>query len=139
VESAAVGRARLLSYDATNFYTFVASTNDRNTIARRGHNKQGRHNLRQVGLSYVLDGTSGLSLYHHVYPGNLTDTRNLDVPAPAVAVPGRQCIVRDSVTLVFDKGAAPRQHARLGSVRGRLGVGPAWNQPAGVSEMPSIS
>src|SRR5659263_7735 len=25
---------RVLSYDATNFYTFVASTNDRNTIAR---------------------------------------------------------------------------------------------------------
>jgi len=27
---------RLLSYDSTNFYTFVASTNGRNTLAQRG-------------------------------------------------------------------------------------------------------
>src|SRR6266700_5842871 len=52
---------RLLAYDTTNFYTWVASTNTRNTLAQRGHNKQGRHNLRQVGLSYVLDGENGLS------------------------------------------------------------------------------
>ena len=47
---------RLLAYDTTNFYTYIASTNTRNELAQRGHNKQGRHNLRQVGLSYVLDG-----------------------------------------------------------------------------------
>ena len=44
---------RLLAYDTTNFYTYIASTNTRNELAQRGHNKQGRHNLRQVGLSYV--------------------------------------------------------------------------------------
>jgi hypothetical protein len=58
---------RLLAYDTTNFYTFIASNNTRNELAQRGHNKQGRHNLRQVGLSYVLDGENGLSLCHHVY------------------------------------------------------------------------
>ncbi len=52
---------RLLAYDTTNFYTYVASTNTRNELAQRGHNKQGRHNLRQVGLSYVMDGDNGLS------------------------------------------------------------------------------
>src|SRR2546426_2918523 len=40
---------RLLAYDTTNFYTWVASTNQRNRLAQRGHNKQGRHNLRQIG------------------------------------------------------------------------------------------
>jgi hypothetical protein len=60
-----VGR-RLLAYDTTNFYTYIASNNTRNELAQRGHNKQGRHNLRQVGLSYVLDGENGLSLCHHV-------------------------------------------------------------------------
>src|SRR5208283_220050 len=45
---------RLLGYDTTNFYTYIASTNTQNHLAQRGHNKQGRHNLRQVGLSYVL-------------------------------------------------------------------------------------
>jgi transposase len=65
-EKQLVGR-RLLAYDTTNFYTYVASTNTRNHLAQRGHNKQGGHNLRQVGLSYVLDGGHGLSLCHHVY------------------------------------------------------------------------
>src|SRR6202521_1295835 len=64
---------RLLAYDTTNFYTYIASTNTRNQLAQRGHNKQGRHNLRQVGLSYVLDGEHGLSLCHHVYAGNVAE------------------------------------------------------------------
>jgi transposase len=98
---------RLLSYDATNFYTFVASTNTRNTIAQRGHNKQGRHNLRQIGLSYVLDGIHGLSLCHHVYPGNLTDTEEFSNSLPRLLrFLDDNRIERDSVTLVFDKGSA---------------------------------
>src|SRR5205823_12947923 len=48
-EKQLVGRW-LLAYDTTNFYTYIASTNTRNQLAQRGHNKQGRHNLRQVGL-----------------------------------------------------------------------------------------
>jgi transposase len=97
----------VLSYDATNFYTFMASKYDRNTIARRGHNKQGRNNLRQVGLSYVLDGADGLSLYHHVYPGNLTDTEEFSTSLPRLLqFLDDNRIPRDSVTLVFDKGSA---------------------------------
>jgi transposase len=98
---------RLLSYDTTNFYTFVASTNDRNTLAQRGHNKQGRHNLRQVGLSYVLDGIYGLSLCHHVYPGNVADSEEFAITLPRLLrFLDENQIPRDSVTLVFDKGSA---------------------------------
>ena len=98
---------RLLSYDSTNFYTFVASTNGRNTIAQRGHNKQGRHNLRQVGLSYVLDGIYGLSLCHHVYPGNVPDTEEFSNSMPRLLrFLDENQIARDTVTLVFDKGTA---------------------------------
>jgi hypothetical protein len=64
---------RLLAYDTTNFYAYIASNNERNSLAQRGHNKQGCHNLRQVGLSYVLDGDNGLSLCHHLYRGNVAD------------------------------------------------------------------
>jgi hypothetical protein len=67
---------RLLAYDTTNFYTYIASTNERNSLAQRGHNKQGRHNLRQVGLSCVLDGDNGLSLCHRLYRGNVALPRN---------------------------------------------------------------
>jgi transposase len=98
---------RLLSYDTTNFYTFVASNNQRNSLAQRGHNKQGRHNLRQVGLSYVLDGVYGLSLCHHVYPGNVSDTEEFSVALPRLLrFMDENQMARDSITLVFDKGSA---------------------------------
>jgi transposase len=98
---------RLLAYDTTNFHTYIASTNQRNGLAQRGHNKQGRHNLRQVGLSYVLDGESGLSLCHHVYPGNLADANELPTALDRITkMLDDQAIARDSVTLVLDKGSA---------------------------------
>ena len=98
---------RILAYDTTNFYTYVASTNERNHLAQRGHNKQGRHNLRQVGLSYLLDGENGISLCHHVYPGNVADADELPeaLSRLGVLLDGNQ-IARDTVTLVLDKGSA---------------------------------
>ena len=98
---------RLLAYDTTNFYTWVASTNTRNTLAQRGHNKQGRHNLRQVSVSYVLDGENGLSLCHHVYPGNVVDVDEFPIAlGRIVALLDRHGMARDTVTLVVDKGSA---------------------------------
>ena len=98
---------RLLAYDTTNFYTYIASTNTRNELAQRGHNKQGRHNLRQVGLSYVLDGESGLSLCHHVYPGNVADAEEFSGGTVRITrMLDHNQIARDTVTLVFDKGTA---------------------------------
>src|SRR5208283_2994237 len=43
--------ADTLLYDTTNFFTFIATTNARCTIAQRAKNKQKRHDLRQVGLA----------------------------------------------------------------------------------------
>jgi transposase len=98
---------RLLAYDTTNFYTYIASNNERNELAQRGHNKQGRHNLRQVGLSYVLDGENGLSLCHHVYRGNIADGEEFSTSLERMlGMLDRNQILRDSVTLVFDKGGA---------------------------------
>jgi transposase len=98
---------RLLAYDTTNFYTYVASTNSRNALAQRGHNKQGRHNLRQVGLSYVLDSDSGLGLCHHVYPGNVADADEMpEALSRIVHLLDRNRIDRHTVTLVLDKGSA---------------------------------
>lgn len=98
---------RVLAYDTTNFYTFIASNNTRNELAQRGHNKQGRHNLRQVGLSYVMDGESGLSLCHHVYPGNVPDAEEFSVALARIThMLDHNQIARDTVTLVFDKGSA---------------------------------
>ena len=96
---------RLLAYDTTNFYTYIASSNTRNEVAQRGHNKQGRHNLRQVGLSYVLDGENGLSVCHHVYRGNIADAEEFSAAlARMLTLLDRNQIARDTVTLVLDKG-----------------------------------
>src|SRR6266700_1559057 len=105
-EKQLVGRW-LLAYDTTNFYTYIASTNTRNQLAQRGHNKQGRHNLRQVGLSYVLDGEHGLSLCHHVYPGNVAEVEEFSTSLVRITrLLDQNQIARETVTLVLDKGSA---------------------------------
>ena len=107
-----VGR-RLLAYDTTNFYTWTASTNQRNSLAQRGHNKQGRHNLRQVGLSYVLDAESGISLCHHD-AGNVADVEELPQALDRIVrMLDRNQIERSTVTLVFDKGTAALDNTLL--------------------------
>jgi transposase len=128
---------RLLAYDTTNFYTYIASTNTRNELAQRGHNKQGRHNLRQVGLSYVLDGESGLSLCHHVYPGDVADAEEFSAALSRITrMLDQNQIARDTVTLVFDKGTAALantvelEQARVGWISAL-----PWNQaPAELRE-----
>ena len=130
---------RMLAYDTTNFYTFIASTNTRNTLAQRGHNKQGRHNLRQVGMSYVMDGETGLSVCHHVYQGQVTDTVELSSALPRIlTMLDSNQIPRDSVTLVFDKGTAALSNTLL---LDEAGVGwisaLPWNQaPAELRDRP---
>ena len=138
---------RLLAYDTTNFYTYIASTNTRNQLAQRGHNKQGRHNLRQVGLSYVLDGEHGLSLCHHVYPGNVAEVDEFSTSLARITrMLDQNQIGRETVTLVLDKGSAalantvPLEEAGVGWISAL-----PWNQaPAElrsrvVEELPACS
>ena len=85
----------------------IVATELGSELAQRGHNKQGRHNLRQVGLSYVLDGENGLSLCHHVYRGNVGDGEEFSTSLSRMLGMLDRCqIARDTVTLVFDKGSA---------------------------------
>ena len=97
----------VLAYDTTNFHTWIASTNTRNQLAQRGRNKQKRNDLRQIGLSYALDGEHGLSLCHHVYPGNLSDRDELPACLGRITrLLDGASIPRETVTLVLDKGSA---------------------------------
>jgi len=65
--------ARLLLYDTTNFFTFLATTNDSCELAQRGRNKQKRHDLRQLGLALLVTHDFQIPLFHHVYSGNIPD------------------------------------------------------------------
>ena len=62
-----------LLYDTTNFFTYIASTNKRCTLAERGKNKQRRIDLRQFGLLLLVSRGDYIPIYHSVYQGNLND------------------------------------------------------------------
>src|SRR5664280_2071673 len=62
-----------LALDMTNFATFIDSANDRAPIAKRGHAKQKRDDLRLVGLALVVTRDGAIPVTSHAYPGNRPD------------------------------------------------------------------
>jgi transposase len=62
-------------FDTTNFYTYIATTNTRCTIAQRGKNKQHRCDLKQVGLALVVSKEDYIPLFHLTYQGNFNDAK----------------------------------------------------------------
>jgi transposase len=62
-----------LLYDTTNFFTYINTYNDRNTIAQRGRQKQKRCDLRQVNLALLATSDFQIPLFHATYPGNVPD------------------------------------------------------------------
>lgn len=103
-----------LFYDTTNFFTFIATDNDRCTIARRGKNKQKRHDLRQVGLALVVTREDKIPLFHLSYQGNCSDS---NVFKDVVARLRRRFVELDldldKHTLVFDRGNNSRKNMAL--------------------------
>lgn len=92
-------------YDATNFFTFIASTNTRCELPARGRSKQKRNDLRQLGVALLCTRRDGIPLMHKMYGGKIADARSFAEVLPLI----RQRLVdmgRDlaSLTLVYDKG-----------------------------------
>ena len=98
-----------LLFDATNFFTFIASTNKRATLPARGHNKQKRDDLRQVGVALLCTRHGGIPLWHQTYGGQVADSKSFADVLPAfrqrLVELGRQI---ESLTLVYDKGNVSR-------------------------------
>lgn len=121
IEAALVGRVLAhfalpvdtVLYDATNFFTFLATTNARATLPARGHNKQKRHDLRQVGVALCCTrgglGAPAIPLFHQVYGGARPDVRVFadvlpQLRARFVALGGGLA----GITVVYDKGNVAR-------------------------------
>jgi transposase len=68
-----------VSYDGTNFYTFIDTFNSRCKVAQRGNNKQGRNSLRQINYALFCCAEGSLPLYYDVYEGNRNDARQFPV------------------------------------------------------------
>ena len=62
-----------IALDYTNYFSYISSSNDKSELARRGRNKQKRHDLRQYSLALITTKDSGLPLYSHIYEGNKND------------------------------------------------------------------
>jgi transposase len=96
---------RQVLFDATNFFTFIDTFNERCTLAQRGKSKEGRTSLRIVGLALLVTADFHVPLCHQTYPGNQPD-------APTFAGLTEELVARhqlvaggvERVTLIFDKG-----------------------------------
>jgi len=96
---------RRVLFDATNFFTFIDTFNQRSTLAQRGKSKEGRAALRIVGLALLVSADFHVPLMHRTYPGNQADATTFSSLIEEIAV--RYRLVTDGVehiTIVFDKG-----------------------------------
>ncbi|MBI4868031.1 MAG: transposase [Candidatus Wallbacteria bacterium] len=80
VAKAAVGRfalsANVLAFDTTNFDTHIATVTP-GRLARRGHAKSKRSDLRVVGLGLLASETGHVPLLYRTYAGNESDQKVL--------------------------------------------------------------
>jgi transposase len=103
-----------LFYDTTNYYTFINTTNQNSSLARRGKNKQKRSDLKQIGLALVVTRKDMIPLFHHTYEGNMNDSKVFK------SVVGK---IKDRLTalgmelenhtLVFDRGNNSKKNLEL--------------------------
>ncbi|MEA3507708.1 MAG: IS1634 family transposase [Synergistota bacterium] len=93
-----------LLYDATNFYTYI-NTNTESRLAKRGHNKQKRKDLRQVSLGMMTSTDFHVPLLHMVYGGNITDPTQFESVIDELIRRYKHLTEGcPHITLVFDKG-----------------------------------
>jgi transposase len=96
---------RRVLFDATNFFTFIDTFNERSTLAQRGKSKEGRAALRIVGLALLVSADFHVPLMHRTYPGNQPDAPTFSSLIEEIVT--RYRLVTDEaehVTIVFDKG-----------------------------------
>jgi transposase len=93
-----------IALDYTNYFSYISSSNDNSELAKRGHNKQKRNDLRQYSLALITTKETGLPLCSHIYEGNKTDKtifpeylEILEKRIPNYAP--------ENITLVFDGGS----------------------------------
>ena len=93
------------SYDGTNFYSFIGSFNTRCSIAKRGKNKQGRRDLRQINYALFCTRKDHFPLYFDVFEGNRHDSKEFEkvIDRFFSAFKERKPTGK-GITVVFDKG-----------------------------------
>lgn len=91
-------------FDTTNYFTYMSSHTD-SELAQRGHNKAGKHQLRQIGIGLLVDRNTQLPLYYRAYEGNKHDSkyfRNIIDEMFGILCDFNK--TKQRLTVVFDKG-----------------------------------
>jgi len=109
----------LVAYDTTNFFTHIASTNERPRLPERGHNKQRRHDLRQLGLALVVSEEAHIPLGHYLYEGARPDVKTFaSLIEPVRSRLQRLLKAESQLTLVFDQGAESKDNLETARASG---------------------
>jgi hypothetical protein len=79
---------RCLLFDATDFFTFLDSFNLRAQLPQRGPSKEGRDNIRLLGLAVLVTADDDVPRLHHTYAGNQHDSVTFHSVAERLRVAG---------------------------------------------------
>ena len=100
-------------YDATNFFTFIDTKQD-SELAKRGHSKEKRKDLRIVGLALMVSPDFAVPLLHETYPGNRSDAKEFPVMVQKLKSRYETITKRSTdVTVVFDRGNNAEKNIEL--------------------------
>jgi transposase len=93
-----------IALDYTNYFSYISSVNKKCEIAKRGHNKQKRNDLRQYSLALITTKEAGLPLCSHVYEGNKNDQTEFHEYMGLLKkrIPDYD---PETITLIFDGGS----------------------------------
>ncbi len=103
-----------LFYDTTNFFTYIASTNSRPKLPKRGRSKQKRSDLRLIGLALLVSRDGQIPLCSQVYEGNRVDYKLF----PESLSRMRQRLAKlslelEDLTIVYDGGNVSKENQAL--------------------------
>jgi transposase len=101
-----------IALDDTNYFSYISSSNNKSELAKRGHNKQKRNDLRQYSLALITTKESGLPLYSHIYEGNKND-KTIFPEYFAVLKERIPNYDPKMITLVFDGGSNTKENFKL--------------------------
>ena len=98
-----------LALDYTNYFTYISTSNEKSNIAKRGRNKQKRHDLKQCSLALVTSKETGIPLFSHVYEGNKNDQTGFSEYLPLLEsrIPEYD---PNEITLIFDGGSVSKKN-----------------------------
>lgn len=93
-----------LVYDATNFFTYIDTMNP-SDLAKRGHDKAKRNDLKTVGLALTVTPEFAVPVLSAVYPGNRSDAGQFAEMMQSLKQRYRDIAGKDAdLTIVFDRG-----------------------------------